>query len=615
MGIKIKTYQFIFSFVVLINFQCYSQAVDSSKIKTHTVQNGETSYGIAKKYQLDLNLFFQYNPEAAKGINKGQILKIPYVHIDKKSLAREGFQKDTNLIRHKVKHGETLWSVAKLYGVQVKVIKVYNNLKTNIVDLNQNLLIPNLRTDTNNIVNPLVKHPAHPLLSPCDTLIIHKVKKKETLYGIANFYNIGIDKIIKTNPILSEKGLRKDQLLKIVYRITDCNEDSLKKYTDTIVSVTHSQFVNNNLNVSILLPFMLDDTDSLLFDCEDPSICPLSKNTINSLHIFNGIKIALSELKLKGYNLNINVYDTKYDTSEVKMIISDSIFRKSHLVIGPLYSRNIKLIRSFARLRNIPMITSFDLPNQALFRFPSIYKFYPSRATLVKKYAKYLTNKKSDYNVILIANKDYKKSVGYSKVFSKTYNDTLTVNDSIFEIDSINPILLKRGDKFSSVTNKLLKKDTNLIVLTAYDIPFMTYVFNKVIEMSNSKDFFKYKFAITGFEDIFNMNTTDDIYKNKFNLQFISKGLIDYEEYKTLEFIDTYRTNFEMEPDKLSFIAFDMVMSIFNKVYPSKLETEEYDGLYNNVNFEKIGPNSGFENKSIKIFRYNNYKVHQILEN
>ena len=615
MGIKFKTYQFIFFFALLINFQSYAQLVDSSKIKIHTVQNGETSYGIAKKYQLDLNLFFQYNPEAAKGIKKGQVLNIPYIHVNKESLVKKSVNKDTNLIRHKIKSGETLWSVAKLYGVQVNVIKSYNNLKTNIVDLNQNLLIPNLITDTNNIVNPLIKHPSHPLLSPCDTLIVHKVKKKETLYGIANFYKIGIDKIIKTNPILSEKGLGRDQLLKIVYRITDCNEDSLKKYTDTIVSVSHSQFIKNNLNVSILLPFKLDETDSLLFDCEEPSVCPLSKNTINSLHILNGIKMALSELKLKGYNLNVNIYDTKYDTSEVKMIISDTIFMKSHLVIGPLYSRNIKLIRSFTRSRNIPMITSFDLPNQALFRFPNIYKFYPSRATQVKKYAQYLSNKKSDYNVVLLANNDYKKSIGYSKVFSKTYNDTIVINDSIFEIDSISPILLSRGDKFSSVTNKLSKKDTNLIVLTAYDVPFMTYVFNKVIEMSNSKDFYRYKFAIAGFEDVFNMNTIDDIYKNKFNLQFISKGLINYEEYKTLDFIDSYRSNYEMEPDKLSFIAFDMVMSIFNKVYPTKSLYKEYDGLYNNVNFEKIGPNSGWENKSIKIFRYKNYQVHQILEN
>ena len=143
----------------------------------------------------------------------------------------------------------------------------------------------------------------------------------------------------------------------------------------------------------------------------------------------------------------------------------------------------------------------------------------------------------------------------------------------------------------------------------------MTYVFNKVIEMSNSKNYFKYKFAIVGFEDIFNMNTIDDIYKNKFNLQFISKGLINYEDVKTLKFMDSYRSNFEMEPDELSFIAFDMVMSIFNDIYPTDAPSKEYQGIYNNVKFEKIGPNSGFENKAIKIFRYKNYKVYQIIEN
>ena len=37
----------------------------------------ETSYGIAKKYNIDLNVFFEFNTSASKGLNRGEYVKIP----------------------------------------------------------------------------------------------------------------------------------------------------------------------------------------------------------------------------------------------------------------------------------------------------------------------------------------------------------------------------------------------------------------------------------------------------------------------------------------------------------------------------------------------------------
>ena len=78
MGIKTLTYRFL-SFFLAVFFVTNLIAQDKPKIKFifHTVSKGETSYGIAKKYQVDLNEFFNYNPSASNGLSKGDILKIP----------------------------------------------------------------------------------------------------------------------------------------------------------------------------------------------------------------------------------------------------------------------------------------------------------------------------------------------------------------------------------------------------------------------------------------------------------------------------------------------------------------------------------------------------------
>ena len=609
MGIIKQSYRFLTAILLLTIYQSvFAQISDTSNYFNHEVKKGETSFGIAKQYKIDLNLFFDFNPSASDGIKKGEILKIPVLVKD--SISQK---QDTSIKKHKVIKGETLWSIAKKYGVEVDVIKTYNQLNTNELKIEQVIFIPNILADTNNIVKPMVKHPPHPLLSLCDTLIIHKVKRKETLYGIANTYGVPLSSIIKTNPILEEKGLQKDMEIKIVYKINDCDLDSLTNYFDTIISVSHSEFYDNKLVISLLLPFQVDESDSLMANGIDPSYCYLSKRTRNSMYIYNGISLALDELKKKGYQIDLNVYDTKYDTNEVKNIIQDSTFKNSHLIIGPIYSKNIKLIRGFSRTLNIPMITPFDIPNQALFRYPNMYKFFPSKVTQSAEIGNYLKAKKDDYNIILVSNKEDKKSAAYAKIIAERFLDTIAVNDSVFEIDSLTVIELIRGKPTYKAQKEIDRKKENLFVVAANDIPFLTYVFNDVLELSNSEKFHKSSFTILSFQKIFDMSTIDIKYKNQFNIKFSSSGMIDYNDEFTLDFINNYQEKFSMIPHENSFLGYDLLNSMINAVYPvESYNSLEYVGHYNNSDFQQIGINNGFENKVVKLFEYSDFTLKEL---
>ncbi len=610
--IKIK-YKFLFIGLIIFSIQLFGQENNLLNYNNHVVLKGETSYGIAKKYKVDLNSFFDFNPEAADGIHKGDTLKIPLLTNTNEKI--EIIELDSTTKIHEVKQGETLWSIAKFYGVKVELIKNLNNLQKNELTLDQKIILPNTFSDTNDLVNPLIKTPNHPLLKPCDTLVIHKVKKRETLYGIASNYNVSIEKIINNNPELNQKGLQKDQLLKVIYRLMDCDEDSVLNWTNELSKINHSRLYEKSLNISVLLPFSLDIFDTISKNCEDPSICPLPKTTVNSLKILNGFQIAFQELQYKGYNLNINVFDTKYDTSVMKQIMEDSLFKNSHLILGPIFSKNIKLTRTFSRSMEIPIVTYFDLPNKALFKYPNLFKLYPSNATQIKFLANYLRSKKDGYNYVVLGNEEKRKSISYSKVFANSFNNTLVEIDSTTIFDSIVPIHVSRGDNFSKINKYFSINDTNVIVITDTDIPFMTYVFNKLIELSNSQDFYNYKFMIAGFEGLIQMNTIDDRYKNKFSVHFVSKGMIDYNSEDVNHFIDDYQKTFNMQTDEVSIIAYDLVLSVFNSVYPKEVSNPTYNGIFNNVNYQKIGPDSGHENKAVKLFRYNNYYLQQILEN
>jgi LysM repeat protein len=176
MGIIKFKYKFLFIGLITFSIQLFGQENNLLNYNNHVVLKGETSYGIAKKYKVDLNSFFDFNPEAAEGIHKGDTLKIPILANSNKKI--EIIDADSTTKIHEVKQGETLWSIAKFYGVKVELIKNLNNLQKNELNLDQKIILPNTFSDTNDLVNPLFKTPNHPLLKPCDTLVIHKVKKK-----------------------------------------------------------------------------------------------------------------------------------------------------------------------------------------------------------------------------------------------------------------------------------------------------------------------------------------------------------------------------------------------------------------------------------------------------
>ena len=408
MGIRNNIYHCgLLLIFVFINFASVAQFYDTSKFVLHQVEKGETSYGIAKKYNIDLNVFFEFNTSASNGLNRGEYVKIPIL------IKSDTNQADSDSLsnQHIVVSGETLWSIAKKYGVEVDLIKTYNYLENVNLSIDQVLLIPNIPADTVNVVKPLVKHPPHPLLKSCDTIVIHKVRRKETLYGIANLYEVTLNSILKNNPILEEKGLQKGMSIKIIYKLKDCNSDSLQKLQDTITPLELSNFISDKLIISLLLPFMFEEADSLMANGLDPNLSNLSSKTINSMDLYNGVLIALNELKKKGYQIDLNVFDTQYDTSITKQILNDSTFKKSNLIIGPIFSTNIKKVRNFSRNYSIPMITPYDIPNQALFMYPNLFKYFPSKVTQSAKIGSYLKKVKSEYNIILISNGDLIRKV------------------------------------------------------------------------------------------------------------------------------------------------------------------------------------------------------------
>lgn len=109
---------------------------NEQKYLLHTFLQGQTLYGIAKFYSVELADLYYCNPTLSeKGSKPGQVLKIP---VSGRALRRPKDQPDSLWVKvfYRVKTGETLYRIANVYfKIPIEILQKMNGMKTDRYDL------------------------------------------------------------------------------------------------------------------------------------------------------------------------------------------------------------------------------------------------------------------------------------------------------------------------------------------------------------------------------------------------------------------------------------------------------------------------------------------------
>lgn len=120
-----------------------------------------------------------------------------------------------NWITHKIKRGDSLWELANKYDTRVEIIKKINFLDSDLLALNDNLLIPLSQSENNNFI-------------PFE---VHVVSEGDSLWSIATRYKLTPKTIARNNNIEISSILRIGQQLNIgnknIYRTIDSKKRTI----------------------------------------------------------------------------------------------------------------------------------------------------------------------------------------------------------------------------------------------------------------------------------------------------------------------------------------------------------------------------------------------------
>lgn len=209
-----------------------SQAAAQAEVQSYTVRPGDTAYSVARQAGTDVPTLLKLNDLTAPGLRLGQVLKLPAGP----KMPAPMQPAPTAPRSHTVEAGQTLYSVARLYGLKAAALQDFNRLISPDLKPGQVLLLPAgvsaslepievkalplpAPVMATSVIGPppvlttkvSVLQPPNPTPDPALTAR-HTVQTGETLYSLARLYGLRPDELLAYNH-LSRSDLRAGQVL------------------------------------------------------------------------------------------------------------------------------------------------------------------------------------------------------------------------------------------------------------------------------------------------------------------------------------------------------------------------------------------------------------------
>jgi len=195
--------------VVADGFVTKFAALDANsraRLGVHTVAAGESLASIAGRYKVPENFIERVNTGKRADLQTGDMLWVPTGDV---SQLRAGLGSDMERRTHRIRSGESLWSISRRYGMTVPQLARMNNLSAKAV------LQPGQRLQVAGSGGKAQESGSGQTQVASSGRVNYKVKRGDTLSGIARRFAVTVNQLQAWNNMGRSTSLRAGQSLTI----------------------------------------------------------------------------------------------------------------------------------------------------------------------------------------------------------------------------------------------------------------------------------------------------------------------------------------------------------------------------------------------------------------
>jgi len=580
----------------------------------HIVREKQTMFSICKAYDVSIRDVMRINRKKNHSLDLNEILRIPFVQSAAGNpTSGKPQKKPSNYFYHVVQKGNTLYSLSKTYNQPMDSIKAWN---------------PEIGESGKLSVGTVIKiQKSERTKATSQAKNTYKVKANDSEADILNKFNIKRKVFRKLNPqIRSFRNIRSGSIVNLPKGVY-IDKTSAKEVTDTIDSsvqttnynlifkdYSRDTTVQSKINIALFLPLYAALNDSLNWEVnyqdtlkvmtrKDPET--IYSKSRDFIRLYQGVLLAVEDLKKQGLDINLHVFDTEKNPSVVRQKLQDLAPLKLDIILGPVYSHTFKLVAEYAQANQIPIISPLSSKNSQLHNNPFVFQLNTSVQSLCDKIFDHLMSDKEDKNIVVVHSKNYKELEEYKLV--SDIEQQLFENGKYWQYSNMNYSKISFEDYGNLGLQYLLSKTQENIIVIPSSKPAVVESF-----LTNLKILSKsYPIQLIGFPSWQRYSSMDPSNLFELNTFILSPYYIDYESDKIKTFVDRFRYEFDSEPNDYSFRAYDFTLYFATAIkrygvqfFDHLSEIKDIELLQSNYSIEGVSAWGGFENRGLHIINY-----------
>lgn len=420
------------------------------KFYVYEAKKGDTFFGIAREFNWNDNELERMNPDVITPLKKGAKIYYPVDDSESETIATEAIRnvKPTDLT-HVVKKGETVYSIAHLYGLPIETIYKLNPSSRNGIKANETLILNEAaptyaQLDSENAT---------------DESYFYTIKRGDTLRSIASSNGVSVASILQANPGLSRFNFKTGDTIKIPETgsgieiiTTTVEEPQVQNFSSYSVKsdetwssiarkhnleVKDLKYANPDIdklkkNQTISIPKIVnieveetvvgedprelsnDGIDEIYNDIHGLSdkennkyiniaIIPETSNGRKDLEFIRGFLTGIKELKNDSYKINLKIIDGSLKSTKILNELEE--FKPSLIFITA--DKNIpEHISAFASENQTPVVNTFDVRSEEYTVNPYFIQLLTPPSYFNEIVADNIYNKFNDHKIIMMGPED-----------------------------------------------------------------------------------------------------------------------------------------------------------------------------------------------------------------
>lgn len=429
---------------------------------------------------------------------------------------------------------------------------------------------------------------------------VHKVRKSETIFGIAGEYGVSVQDIIDANPEMKKTGyqLKKGDWIFVPYAKKGDKQSPVQQQPvqqpsqhTPPSSVSASSLYrmdkarNSIIHVGVMLPLHNNDGDGK-----------------RMVEYYRGILLALNQLKSEGINTEVMAWNVPIDSDIRTVLLKDGV-DKLDIVFGPLYSNMVKPLAEYCKARGIKLVIPFSITGNDVGIYSNIFQVYQTPEELNDRAVAAFMERFPGHHPIFIDCNDVVSGKG---VFTSVLRKQLEAVKRQYNLTNLNTPQIDFAKAFSS-------KQPNVIVLNTARSPQLNRAFAKLDSLKKTHP--GLAISMFGYTEWLMYQRHDLSQFFKYSVYIPTTFYYNAASGRTMAFEKLYEDSFgeNMMQDALPRFAitgYDQAMffirgfSSHGEQFTGAASQSGYKPLQTRYNFSRVGTSGGYQNRQFQLIHF-----------